>query len=70
MTLSLGVIKLCKLVNLRVHRHLLVYEKVPAFRRTILHVINAPDSGVVLTVTVAVIVKKQTSARVIISNLK
>ena len=36
------------------------YEKVQAFRRTILHVINAPDSGVVLTV--AVIVKRQTSA--------
>ena len=35
------------------------YEKVPAFRRTILHVINAPDSGVLLTV--AVIVKRQTS---------
>ena len=39
------------------------YEKVPAFHSTILHVIKAPASGVVLTV--AVIVKRQTSARVI-----
>ena len=42
------------------------YEKVPAFRRTILHVTNASDSGVLLTV--AVLVKRQTSARVVISN--
>ena len=43
------------------------YEKFPAFRCSILHLFNVPDSGVVLTV--AVIVKRQTSARVIISNL-
>ena len=47
---------------------LITCEKVPVFRRSILHVINAPESGVVLTV--AVIVKRQTSARFLISNLK